>query len=254
MSSDAPSAPVQADGPVPAAVPSSAAAVAAPSVADGSKPFQHRARHGQQQHRRHRRSREDCRYLAALAVQQMEYLFSVQNLCQDTFLRSHLDSEGYMPIAIVCNFPHIAGIGAYYPDIIAALKSSKALEVDDTNETVRPRDKPHQWVFPNPAPRWIKLDTGSEGRKLQGSGPHVPRQGANKKSPRPRRDGPNRSANGSFSASSSSSSAGVASSDGRVRRSTHRSQGIGAQPEPAVPKAAPQFGAEEFPPLSATVC
>jgi hypothetical protein len=37
-----------------------------------------------------------------------EYYFSVDNLCRDTYLRSHLDEEGWVPLAIICNFPTVA--------------------------------------------------------------------------------------------------------------------------------------------------
>lgn len=34
--------------------------------------------------------------------------FTVDFLCQDTFLRSYMDEAGYVPIAFVCNFPAVA--------------------------------------------------------------------------------------------------------------------------------------------------
>lgn len=82
----------------------------------------------------------------------------------------------------------VESLGADYRDILEALKASRVLEVDAVNETVRPRDKPQQWVFPTPAPRWIKLETGPSSGGLQGSGPHLPSHHSfQKRGPRPRR-------------------------------------------------------------------
>ena len=48
--------------------------------------------------------------------------------------------------------------GAAYHEILMLLESSTEVELDATNETIRPRESPQKWVFPNPKPRWIKLD------------------------------------------------------------------------------------------------
>lgn len=54
-------------------------------------------------------SQQEAReYLAAMAVQQIEYFFSVENLARDTYLRAHLDEAGWVPLAFVCNFPSVA--------------------------------------------------------------------------------------------------------------------------------------------------
>lgn len=37
-----------------------------------------------------------------------EYFFQKDNLCRDTFLRSHLDEEGWVPLALICNFPTVS--------------------------------------------------------------------------------------------------------------------------------------------------
>jgi len=38
---------------------------------------------------------------------QLEYYFSVENLCKDTFLRSIMNSEGFVPLEIVANFNRV---------------------------------------------------------------------------------------------------------------------------------------------------
>ena len=66
-------------------------------------------------------------------------LYTVENLCRDTFLRSYMDEAGYIPILFVCNF--ISSFGVNYPDVVELLKSSEVLEVDNANETIRLKNK-----------------------------------------------------------------------------------------------------------------
>ena len=39
--------------------------------------------------------------------------------------------------------------------------AGSAVDLDLVNETIRPKEAPKKWVFPTPAPRWIKLDEGT---------------------------------------------------------------------------------------------
>lgn len=62
------------------------------------------------------------------------------NLCMDTFIRSYMDVEGYVPIALLCSYPNVGGYNAPIANIIARLLETAAtsrLEVDAPNETVR---------------------------------------------------------------------------------------------------------------------
>jgi hypothetical protein len=150
----------------------------------------------------HQINKETSRYQAHMAVSQIEWLFSVDNLCQDTYLRSFMDSEGYVPISYVCNFLMLAGyrsqsrhavratsqrdsrfllsppcrLGASYPEILKAISESQTLEVDEANETVRPKENPQKWVFPTPAPRWIKLASPQQPNQYQRR-PKISQQG-----------------------------------------------------------------------------
>lgn len=85
-----------------------------------------------------------------------EYLFSLDNLCRDTYLRSFMDEAGFVPLAFLMQaFPGIAASGADYYDLLAALIASASasasaaegeggsrqlLEVDEANDLVRLRD------------------------------------------------------------------------------------------------------------------
>jgi len=97
---------------------------------------------------------------AAMAVQLLEYYFSDDSLSCDTFVRSYFDTEGFIPIAFVCNFPDIVAIGAFYEDIVTQLSASSKFEIDAENDTMRVSGW-EKWLMPNQEggfglPRYIK--------------------------------------------------------------------------------------------------
>eukprot|EP00614_Pseudopedinella_elastica_P011541 CAMPEP_0172601526 /NCGR_PEP_ID=MMETSP1068-20121228/21683_1 /TAXON_ID=35684 /ORGANISM="Pseudopedinella elastica, Strain CCMP716" /LENGTH=650 /DNA_ID=CAMNT_0013402537 /DNA_START=8 /DNA_END=1961 /DNA_ORIENTATION=- len=144
-----------------------ATAAAMPAPEDPALASKSGRRKRRPRHRSNRMGKKDLstdasRARAAKACSQIEYYFSDENLCQDVFLRSNLDSEGFIPVAVVANFPRVARLGALYEDLLAGLGESAAVEVDAENETVRPKDRPLRWVFPTPAPRWLKLQAPHE--------------------------------------------------------------------------------------------
>ena len=51
-----------------------------------------------------------------------------------------MDSEGYVPIAFVCNFQNIACFGASFEDIISLIQASSIFDLDLDNETFRLKD------------------------------------------------------------------------------------------------------------------
>jgi hypothetical protein len=103
-------------------------------------------------------------------------IFMSDNLCMDTFIRSYMDVEGYVPIALVCSYPNVAYYQAPQANIITRLQETAGtsrLEVDARNETVRLKDGWDMWLIPNQTgtkgvPRYIKQhvapeDAGEEG-------------------------------------------------------------------------------------------
>lgn len=96
------------------------------------------------------------------AVKQIEYFFSTEELVKNVFLRRHMDVEGYLPAAIVFNFPSVAGFGLSYEDLLSAVtKKSDQLDVDPDNECLRLREGHEKWLFPNDdgtfgCPKWLK--------------------------------------------------------------------------------------------------
>lgn len=61
----------------------------------------------------------------------------------DTFLRSYMDVEGYVPLAIVCNYQNIACYGIAIADIMNKFEQigSSRLEIDPINETIKLKEK-----------------------------------------------------------------------------------------------------------------
>jgi hypothetical protein len=72
---------------------------------------------------------------------QLEYYFSVGNLCKDLFLRSHMDQDGWAPVELIGDFPRVRKYKASVKGIIEALKDSEVLEVDAAKKQVRLKDE-----------------------------------------------------------------------------------------------------------------
>uniref|UniRef100_A0A7R9U3W9 HTH La-type RNA-binding domain-containing protein n=1 Tax=Pinguiococcus pyrenoidosus TaxID=172671 RepID=A0A7R9U3W9_9STRA len=107
-------------------------------------------------------SNENRTMLAASAVRAIEMTFSPNHLCTDEFLRQHMDVAGYVPVALVANYSHVAQYGALYEDLLAGLANSELLQLDAENETVRLRENWEQWLFPDGkggmgCPRYVKV-------------------------------------------------------------------------------------------------
>ncbi|CAM9991889.1 unnamed protein product [Scytosiphon promiscuus] len=119
---------------------------------------------------------EQKAYVTNMAVKQIEFYFTVENLCRDIFMRSYMDEEGYIPIAFVANFPGVARFGVELDDIVAGILASDTLQVDIENETMRMREGWEVWLLPNQAtgkqgvPRYIKVDPATVSESSRGDG------------------------------------------------------------------------------------
>merc|ERR1711862_925135 len=96
-------------------------------------------------------------------TKQIEYFFSTNELCRNTWVRQHMDTEGYLPAAIVFNFPSVVAYGIIpYHDLLTHIHdNSNVLDVDMENETIRVTHGWSKWLYPNDhggfgCPRWIK--------------------------------------------------------------------------------------------------
>jgi hypothetical protein len=98
------------------------------------------------------------------AVEQVEYFFSTDELVRNLYLRKQMDVEGYLPAAIVFNFPPVLMYGIPYQELLNALKDSKYVDVDFENECLRVKggeEEYKKWLFPNGdgtfgCAKWIK--------------------------------------------------------------------------------------------------
>ncbi|CEP14115.1 hypothetical protein [Parasitella parasitica] len=69
---------------------------------------------------------------------QLEFYFSRQNLVNDTFLVSQMDSELYVPISLVANFRRVREWTTDLNLIVQTLRDSSAVTVDESGTKVKP--------------------------------------------------------------------------------------------------------------------
>ncbi|CAA0805922.1 La-related protein 1A [Striga hermonthica] len=82
--------------------------------------------------------------LRANIVKQIEYYFSDENLKNDPYLISLMDSEGWVPIATIAEFKRVKRMSADIPFILDALLASETIEVQ--GEKVRRRNEWSKWI------------------------------------------------------------------------------------------------------------
>ena len=118
------------------------------------------------------RTKQERSYYAYLATQQIDSIFHPDSLCMDTYIRSYMDEEGYVPIALVCTYQNVAYFGSSYEDIFHKLiqvePKAQFYELDQQNETIRPKVGWEKFRMPNVfggfgLPKYVKQPFGSEG-------------------------------------------------------------------------------------------
>ena len=83
------------------------------------------------------------------AVQrQIEYYFSVENLCKDVFLRKKMDGGGWIPTAVIASFNRVRMLTPDLAVILEALRDSMLVETSGDLLSIRARDGWAQWVLP----------------------------------------------------------------------------------------------------------
>ncbi|KAG2233286.1 hypothetical protein BDF21DRAFT_414317 [Thamnidium elegans] len=91
----------------------------------------------------------DAETLQLYILQQIEYYFSIDNLCKDMFLRSQMDTEGYVPITLIAGFNRVKGLTTDMNLIRSSLSLSKLLQVkEDCGDLLRKREGWETWVLP----------------------------------------------------------------------------------------------------------
>ncbi|KAI8072163.1 uncharacterized protein B0P05DRAFT_573094 [Gilbertella persicaria] len=92
----------------------------------------------------------DPEVLKSYICQQIEYYFSVDNLCKDLFLRSQMDAEGYVPLSLIAGFNRVRGLTSDMSLVRGSLNLSKILEVKQQEDELFLRKKEgwETWVLP----------------------------------------------------------------------------------------------------------
>lgn len=85
--------------------------------------------------------------LAAVAAQ-IEYYFSVENLCKDLFLRRKMDDDGWIPLAVIASFNRVRMLTADVGVILQALLGSQVIQTSPDGLKMRPQSNHQNWVLP----------------------------------------------------------------------------------------------------------
>ncbi|KAE8138403.1 hypothetical protein BDV38DRAFT_70968 [Aspergillus pseudotamarii] len=89
--------------------------------------------------------------LMSMISMQLEYYFSVDNLCKDLFLRRHMDSQGYVPLAFIAGFKRIKTLTEDFEllrHVSRQLRNVDYVQNEDGIDRLRPREKWDQWILP----------------------------------------------------------------------------------------------------------
>ncbi|KAI0905559.1 hypothetical protein F4823DRAFT_566645 [Ustulina deusta] len=94
----------------------------------------------------------DSGNLLQLAQTQVEYYFSVENFVKDWFLRTHMDSQGFVPITFIASFNRMRELLVDHNILRQACIDSTVLELvmgGDGVERVRSKEGWEKWVIPD---------------------------------------------------------------------------------------------------------
>ncbi|KAI1431992.1 hypothetical protein GGR50DRAFT_27253 [Xylaria sp. CBS 124048] len=94
----------------------------------------------------------DAGNLLHLAQSQVEYYFSVENCVKDWFLRTHMDSQGFVPIEFIARFNRMRELLVDLNVLRQACIDSPVLELvmgNDGVERVRSKEGWEKWVIPD---------------------------------------------------------------------------------------------------------
>ncbi|BFZ58405.1 hypothetical protein PYCC9005_005467 [Savitreella phatthalungensis] len=95
-----------------------------------------------------------------LAVAQVEYYFSIDNLCKDVYLRSHMDDAGFVDLEVLAGFNRLRAICPTVDGVKRACEELGSVEVLEGK--VRTRNEPERWVLP--LDQRVRPSTDSQAR------------------------------------------------------------------------------------------
>lgn len=88
--------------------------------------------------------------LAAMVSTQMEYYFSIDNLCKDVFLRKHMDGKGFVFLSVLADFNRIKNLTTNVDILKHVCHTSPTIEYRigaDGKDRLRVRDGWEKWVM-----------------------------------------------------------------------------------------------------------
>ena len=86
----------------------------------------------------------------AMVTMQLEYYFSIDNLCKDVFLRKHMDSQGFVFLAFIAGFKRIQALTQDFDLLRYACHESRVIDViqgEDGVDRVRRKEGWEKWVL-----------------------------------------------------------------------------------------------------------
>ncbi|KAF2842369.1 hypothetical protein M501DRAFT_928338 [Patellaria atrata CBS 101060] len=92
----------------------------------------------------------DSYTLIQMVTHQLEYYFSLDNLCKDMFLRKHMDSQGFVFLTVIADFNRIKNLTTDIELIKMVCYQSRNIEFKtgiDGKDRLRKREGWEQWVL-----------------------------------------------------------------------------------------------------------
>jgi la-related protein 1 len=106
--------------------------------------------------------------LLAMVTMQIEYYFSIDNLCKDVYLRKHMDSQGFVFLNFIAGFKRIQSLTQELETLRSACQESEIIDFvrgDDGFDRLRRKEGWEKWVLAieerdesvrNPGPAYIQ--------------------------------------------------------------------------------------------------
>ena len=88
--------------------------------------------------------------LISMVAAQLEYYFSIENLCKDVYLRSNMNSQGWVPLRVVAGFNRIKSLTEDMNLIRHVCQTSRNIEFEPAEngmDQVRKLERWDQWIL-----------------------------------------------------------------------------------------------------------
>jgi la-related protein 1 len=89
--------------------------------------------------------------LMSMLSMQLEYYFSVDNMCKDMFLRRHMDSQGFVPLGVIASFKRVKSMTEDFEMLRHVSRGLRNVDYqigEDGVDRLRPKESWAQWVLP----------------------------------------------------------------------------------------------------------